>query len=97
MKFLSESKGLWDNYCSFYERRFSEQLESNREQLQKHLAAWSRTTTATLLKCKGLEELNQAPVTAYNDYPFLDSFGKDMDAAVKATAKTGGESKVFQK
>ena len=92
MKSLSESEDLWDKYCSFYDRGFDEQLESNREQLRKHLSAWSQTATATLLKCKGLEDFNQVPGTVYSDYPFLDSFGKDVEAAVKATPKTGNES-----
>ncbi len=92
MTHLSESRELWDKYCSFYERRFDEQVEANKEQLRKHLDSWFHTTTARLLRSKESEELSSVPVTTYADYPFLDSFGKDMEAAIKITPKTGSES-----
>ena len=43
---MGEGEELWDKYCSFYDKPFSEQLEYNKSKLKEHFERWKRTKMA---------------------------------------------------
>ncbi|MGM0509579.1 MAG: hypothetical protein ACQESD_00430 [Thermoplasmatota archaeon] len=86
------NKDLWDEYCSFYEKDFSEQFEYSKRKLNEHLERWSRTKTANKLCPDGFDGLDDIPVTTYEDYNFLYKYGKKIEKAVEEDPKPDGMS-----
>jgi len=41
---------LWSEYCNFYEKDFSEQMEYNKKLMDKHFNRWKQTDLAKILR-----------------------------------------------
>ncbi len=83
-------KDLWDEYCSFYEKDFSEQLEYSQKKLEEHLERWSKTKTAKKLCPDGFDTIEDLPITTYDDYPIFSKYGNKIEKAVEAHPKPDG-------
>jgi len=103
---MSGERELWDKYCSFLEKPFSEQIAYSEERLKKYFEKWKETKTArTLMKKtrKKFEKFKDVPLTTYADYPILHKFGAKIDALVAKKPRKRGErlfnyySKLFSK
>ncbi|MEF8874207.1 MAG: GH3 auxin-responsive promoter family protein [Candidatus Thermoplasmatota archaeon] len=84
--------GLWDEYCSFFEKDFEEQLEYNRKRKEEFFEKWRKTKTADHLLPEGPKRFEDIPVTTYEDYPALQKFGRKMEKKVDNNPKPGGMS-----
>jgi len=82
---------LWERYCKFYEKDFSEQMEFNRERMERYFHRWRKTDLAKML-CKGnIKSFREVPITRYEDYPMLSEFGRRVAEATKRNPKKPGE------
>ena len=82
---------LWERYCGFYEKSFSEQMEYNRERMEKYFSRWQKTDLARSLFRGDLKSFRDVPITTYSDYPMLSEFGQSIADAAKRDAKKPGE------
>jgi hypothetical protein len=89
---MGDQQPLWNTYCSYFEKDFSEQLEDNETLLTQALEKWSQTKTARMLCPKGISELNDIPITTYGDYPILTEFGTTLQSVIEKTPRKEGES-----
>jgi len=81
---------VWERYCGFYEKSFSEQMEYNRERMEKYFSRWQKTDLAGSLFRGDLKSFRDVPVTTYTDYTMLNEFGRKIaDAAKRNTRKPG--------
>ncbi|RLG94251.1 hypothetical protein DRO29_06745, partial [Candidatus Bathyarchaeota archaeon] len=82
---------LWERYCKFYEKDFSEQMEFNRERMERYFRRWRKTDLAKML-CRGnIKSFRDVPITRYDDYPMLSEFGRKISEATKRNPKRKGE------
>jgi len=91
---MKNERELWDEYCSFLEKPFSEQIAYSEERLKKHVKRWKNTKTDRYLMKKfqrKIEEPEDIPLTTYEDYPILHKFGEKMDALTASRPKRRGE------
>ncbi len=89
---MTAGEGLWDEYCSFFEKDFEEQLEYNRKRKEEFFERWKKTKTADHLLPDGSEDFNDLPVTTYEDYPALQRFGEKIENKVENNPKPEGKS-----
>jgi len=73
-----DKSGLWKDYCSFYEKRFSDQIESNRKRMERLFEKWKKTALCRALCQETPHSIKDVPVTTYGDYPMLSEFGRRM-------------------
>ena len=86
-----KGKDLWGKYCTFDEKDFSEQMEYNRERMERYFPEWLKTDLARIL-CRGSpEDFRDVPVTTYSDYPMLSRFGEEMEEATVKNPRMRGE------
>jgi hypothetical protein len=86
-----KGNSLWKRYCSFYEKPFSEQMEYNEKRMERCFHIWKNTDLAKMT-CHGIpKQLQDVPVTTYDDYPMLVEFGRKIDDAVKRNPRKQGE------
>jgi len=91
---MSEERELWDKYCSFLEKPFSEQIAYCEERLNKYFEKWKKTKTAKNLMRKtrkNFEKFEDVPLTTYRDYPILHKFGVKIDALTANKPRRRGE------
>jgi hypothetical protein len=82
---------LWERYCSFDEKDFSEQMEYNRERMERYFRQWRKTYLAKML-CQGSPEgFRDVPATTYSDYPMLSSFSQKMEETIAKNPRMRGE------
>jgi hypothetical protein len=82
---------LWERFCSFDEKSFSEQIAYNRERIERYFHKWKKTDLAKIL-CHGSPRgLRDVPVTAYGDYPMLSRFGQEMEETIAKNPRKRGE------
>jgi hypothetical protein len=82
---------LWDKYCSFYEKDFSEQLAYNKKRLKLYFSAWKKTDLAKILCKVSPEQHKVIPITTYQDYPMLSEFGRAITNISKGISRKQGE------
>jgi hypothetical protein len=82
---------LWQRYCSFYEKPFSEQVEYNRERMSRYFEKWRKTDLAKSLFPRKPAEFKEAPLTTYDDYTMLRDFGRKILDATDKNPKREGE------
>ncbi len=84
------SDNLWNEYCSFYDKSFQEQMEHSIENLEQSFSKWKKTDLARTmgLSAKRFEDV---PVTIYADYPMMHSFAQRLAAATTATPRSDNE------
>lgn len=87
---MKKKEGLWDEYCSFFEKDFEEQLRYNRDRRDEFFERWKKTKTADHLLPEGAEDFEDVPVTTYEDYPALQRFGREMEKRMKKNPKPDG-------
>jgi len=91
---MSGERELWDKYCSFLEKPFSEQIAYSEERLNKYFEKWKKTKTARNLMRKTqkkFERFEDVPLTTYADYPILHKFGAKIDALITSRPRRRGE------
>jgi hypothetical protein len=82
---------LWERYCSFYEKPFSEQMEYNKERAKRYVHKWMDTDLAKRL-CQGTpQKFRDIPITSYDDYPMLVEFGRKITNATNTFPRKQGE------
>jgi len=91
MVHMGEGEELWNKYCSFFDKPFSEQVEHNEALLKEHFEKWKQTKTAKQLCPKGVKKLEDVPVTTYNDYPILQEFGAKVQQLSETIPQMKGE------
>jgi len=88
---MSEGKELWDKYCGFFEKDFSEQLEYNKAHMQKYFEKWKHTELAKILNAEDAKTLDEVPVTVYDDYQVLKEFGEKIEYLTDNRPRLQGE------
>lgn len=88
---MKEGNDLWNKYCSFFEKSFSEQVEYNEKKLKEHFEKWKKTKMAEHLCPQGVEKFEDVPLTTYEDYPILHEFGKEIERLEKTVPRKKGE------
>ena len=82
---------LWERFCSFYDKNFSEQIEYDKKRMERYFHKWKKTDLAKIL-CQGTpRRLQEIPITTYSDYPMLSEFSRKMSNVVKTTPRGQGE------
>lgn len=82
---------LWNKYCSFFEKSFSDQLDYNTRTMKEYFNLWKQTKTAKQLCTSGPEKIEDAPVTTYSDYPILHEFGRRLDEKISESPRQQDE------
>jgi hypothetical protein len=82
-RMLGEGEALWREYCSFFDKPFSEQLEYNELKLKAYFNRWKRTKMARQLCPKGVSTFEDVPLTTYEDYTILHEFGSRIEKLIK--------------
>ena len=83
--------GLWERYCSFDEKRFSEQMEYSKKRMERYFDLWKYTGLAEMF-CKGIpQSFRDVPISTYSDYPMLSEFGQKMEGKIAKNPRKTGE------
>lgn len=82
---------LWEQYCTFYEKKFSDQLEYNKKRMEQLFRKWKSTALCRLLCQEVPRRIKDVPVTTYSDYPILSDFGQRMAEAQEKIPRLSGE------
>jgi hypothetical protein len=88
---VKEGEELWKEYCSFFDKPFSKQLEYNERQLEDHFKRWKRTNMAKQLCPKGVKKFGEVPLTTYDDYLILHEFGRQIEGLSERVPRKKGE------
>ena len=72
---MDNGSALWKEYCSFFDKPFSEQVETSTARRDRLFRDWRRTRTAQTLSASGFSDFSEVPLTTYEDYPLLQQFG----------------------
>lgn len=88
---MGEGEDLWQRYCTFLDKPFSEQLEYNQRKLKEHFSRWKMTKACAQLCPQGVGKFEEVPITTYQDYPILNNFGAQLEGQIKATPRQKGE------
>jgi hypothetical protein len=88
---VKEGEELWKEYCSFFDKPFSKQLEYNEHQLEDHFKRWKRTNMVRQLCPKGVRRFEDVPLTKYEDYSILHEFGRRIELLIKKMPRKEGE------
>lgn len=81
------SDRLWQKYCSFYDKHFSEQIQHNRETMEQYFSKWKTTDFAKILHKGSIKTFKDTPVTTYSDYPMLSELGRRIADATRRTPR----------
>ena len=87
---MLDEKTLYEQTCSFFERKFAYQFEHNVQQLQEHLERWQNTLTRKRLATT-VEQTDQIPLTDYHDYQEMVKFGSALQDLVQQEPKKENE------
>jgi hypothetical protein len=85
------SENLWTKYCGFFDQNYSKQLEYNRKQMEEHLERWRGTELAKILCPKGVDKVEDIPLTTHSDYPLLKDFGERIEEKAKTVPRLPSE------
>lgn len=88
---MNEGKELWEKYCGFFDKSFSEQVQYNERKKEDYFEKWKGTKTAKQLCPKGVQKFENVPLTTYEDYPILQGFGKAIEKLEKTVPRRKGE------
>jgi hypothetical protein len=87
-----DNNSLWSKYCGFFEKDYNEQIKYNEEMLERHLEAWNRTKTQKMIvKDGGSKNIDNLPLTEYEDYRVLLEFRENLYEKEKGKTKEEGE------
>jgi len=86
-----KSDDLWERYCSFDEKDFSEQMDYNKERMERYFHKWRKTDLAKILCQCWPEGFRDVPATTYSDYPMLTRFGHEMEETITTNPRMKGE------
>jgi len=89
---MTTSADLWKEYCGFYEKPFSQQLEQNEALLKEHLQHWGKTAQAKLLCPKGFASIDDIPVTTFADYPVYAQLKSRIERLEREIPRVTGEN-----
>lgn len=76
---MKEGRELWEKYCGFFDKTFTEQVAYNEKQKEELFEGWKHTKAAKHLCPDGVERFEDIPLTTYDDYPILREFGKEVE------------------
>ncbi len=76
---MDEGSALWEKYCGFFDKVFSEQVSYNEKEKEGLFEDWKLTKAAKHLCPDGVERFEDIPLTSYHDYPILVEFGKEVE------------------
>jgi len=76
---MDEGRELWEKYCGFFDKSFSEQVAYTEKQKGDLFEEWKHTKAAKHLCPDGVEEFEDIPLTTYDDYPILREFGQEVE------------------
>jgi len=82
---------LWNTYCSFFEKSFSDQLDYNLRTMKEYFNLWKQTKTAKQLCPSDPKKIEDVPVTTYSDYPILHEFGRRLETTMSESPRERGE------
>jgi hypothetical protein len=89
---MDEGRELWEKYCGFFDKSFSEQVAYSERQKQELFEKWKHTKAAKHLCPGGVERFEDIPLTTYDDYPILREFGKEVEALSERVPRGKDES-----
>ena len=76
---MNDGTSLWQEYCGFLDRTFSEQVAHNEKQKEELFDEWKHTEAAKHLCPNGVKGFEDIPLTTYDDYPILREFGEAVE------------------
>ena len=85
-----DEKTLYQQTCSFFEKSFAYQYEENLKRLQEHLQRWKETVTYKRL-APAAEQIEQIPLTDYQDYQEMADFGAAIQTLIQQDPKKQNE------
>lgn len=88
----SEGEKLWNKYCSFIYEDFQKQIEYNREETEAYFKKIKNTKLLEAIGAKNAENIRQVPITTYDDYVFLKSFGERVRKLELSIPKKSNET-----
>ncbi len=89
---MHKGDDIWREYCAHFEKDFSTQLEESESILKKHFKRWTRTKTAKYICSGDTIFLEDIPVTTYEDYPILTTFGRRVENILKKDPRPKGQT-----
>lgn len=89
---MNEGRELWEKYCGFFDKTFSEQVAYSEKQKQELFEEWKHTKAAKHLCPDGVERFEDIPLTTYDDYPILREFGKKVEDLSESVPRGKDES-----
>ena len=88
---MNEGRDLWQKYCAFFDKSFSEQVKYSEKKKEEYFEKWKNTKMAKQLCPKGARVFEDIPLTTYDDYPILHEFGKKIEKLEKTVPRNEGE------
>ncbi len=88
---MNEGRELWQKYCGFFDKSFSEQVEYSEKKKEEYFEKWKNTKMAKQLCPKGARVFEDIPLTTYDDYPILHKFGKEIEKLEETVPRNEGE------
>ncbi|MBA7714125.1 hypothetical protein ES703_123141 [subsurface metagenome] len=88
---MNEGRKLWEKYCGFFDKSFSEQVEYSEKKREEYFEKWKNTKMARQLCPEGVTKFENIPITTYKDYPILYKFGKKMEELESTVPRKKGE------
>ncbi len=88
---MNEGRELWQKYCGFFDKSFSEQVKYSEKKKEEYFKKWKSTKMARQLCPKGAKVFEDIPLTTYDDYPVLHKFGQRMEELEEAVSRNEGE------
>jgi len=89
---MNEGRELWEKYCGFFDKSFSEQVAYNEKQKEELFEEWKGSNAAKHLCPDGVEKFEDIPLTTYDDYPILREFGQEIERLSERTPRGKEES-----
>ncbi|MEM3744953.1 MAG: GH3 auxin-responsive promoter family protein [Candidatus Bathyarchaeia archaeon] len=89
---MMNEKEIWDKYCSFLEKPFSEQIAYSEKIIEENFEKWKKTKTAQYLVNKynvKIEKFEDTPLTTYGDYPALQEFASRIERIIARKPRRG--------
>jgi hypothetical protein len=80
---MDEGRELWEKYCGFFDKTFSEQVAISEKRKEDHFEKWKNTKVAAHLSPEEFTSFEDVPLTTYEDYPVMDEFGKEVERLEK--------------
>ncbi len=79
---MNEGRDLWQKYCGFFDKSFSEQVRYSEKKREEYFEKWKKTKMAKQLCPKGARVFEDIPLTTYDDYPILHEFGEKIESLI---------------